>query len=318
MQIIFTRFAAMHTLRHRLSIVSRVILTCSCLIFTATALSQRDGLFRRENDKQAMSERWELDSATRKKPLQITAYKPVYVTAGRWSSNPNMQPTSGNPVYSLPFKVAYNNYEAKFQFSLKTKAIQGIFWGKGDLWVAYTQKAHWQIYNEKLSRPFRELNYEPELIINFATRFTILGFTTRMVGAAFNHQSNGRTLPLSRSWNRIIFHAGLERKNWQVYIKPWLRLADKEDENPDITSYIGSGELTVIRSFGRHQVSVAGSHSVRFTNRWGRGSIQANWVFPVLGNLKGMLQVSEGYGETLVDYNHRQTTVGLSVSLVEW
>lgn len=139
-----------------------------------------------------------------------------------------------------------------------------------------------------------------------------------MAGVALNHQSNGRIIPLSRSWNRIVFHAGLERKNWQIYVKPWIRLPDDEDENPDITEYVGNGELVLIRSLGKHQVSVIGAHSLRFTNTLGRGSIQANWVFPVLGNFKGMLQVSEGYGETLVDYNHRQTTIGLSVSLVEW
>lgn len=283
-----------------------------------TARAQTDAIFKKENYRQTMPERWELDSATRKKTFVITPYKPIYITAGRWSSNPNTQPTSGNPNYSLPFKVGYNNYEAKFQLSLKTKAVHGLFWGQGDLWIAYTQKAHWQIYNEKLSRPFRELNYEPELVLNFATNFSLLGFNTRMLGVAFNHQSNGRTLPLSRSWNRVIFHAGLERKNWQVYIRPWLRLPDKDDENPDITNYVGCGDLTVIRCLGRHQLSVIGTHSLRFTNTWGRGSIQANWVFPIAGNLKGLLQVSEGYGETLVDYNHRQTTIGLSISLVEW
>ena len=295
-----------------------VLTLAACAVVNLKTLAQADDIFKKENYRQSMSQRWELDTASRKKPFIITPYKPIYVTAGRWSDNPNKQPMSGNPAYSLPFPVDYNNYEAKFQLSLKTKIVQRIFWGHGDLWVGYTQRAHWQVYNEKLSRPFRELNYEPELILNFPVHFSVPGFTTRMLGIAFNHQSNGRTLPLSRSWNRVIFHAGLERRNWQLYIRPWIRLPDKDDENPDITSYIGCGDVTVIRSFGRHQVSVAGSHSLQFTNSWGRGSIQANWVFPIAGNFKGLLQVSEGYGETLVDYNHRQTTIGLSVSLVEW
>jgi len=294
-----------------------IVLICNFL-FPLKVIPQADDIFRKETYRQTMSQRWELDAVSRRKTFVITPYKPIYITAGRWSSNPNKQPVSGNPSYSLPFPVNYNNYEAKFQLSLKTKALQQIFWGHGDLWIAYTQKAHWQIYNKELSRPFRELNYEPELILNFPTNFPLLGFKTRMLGIAVTHQSNGRTLPLSRSWNRVIFHAGLERGNWQLYIRPWIRLADKEDENPDITDYVGCGDVTVIRSFGRHQVSVIGTHSLRFTNTWGRGSIQGNWVFPISGNFKGLLQVSEGYGETLIDYNHRQTTIGLSVSLVEW
>jgi len=99
--------------------------------------------------------------------LVITSFITAFIIFIR--CNPNSQPTSENPLYSLPYRVAYNNYEAKFQLSFKTKALQGIFRGYGDLWIGYTQKAHWQLYNTKLSRLFRELNYEPEVILNFAT-----------------------------------------------------------------------------------------------------------------------------------------------------
>jgi phospholipase A1 len=60
--------------------------------------------------------------------------------------------------------------------------------------------------------PFREVNYEPELILNFPVKFNLFGFKARMVGAALNHESNGKK-SFSRSWNRIILHAGFERKN---------------------------------------------------------------------------------------------------------
>lgn len=264
-----------------------------------------------------MEERWELGAANHKGLFLVTAYRPVYVTAGRWSSNPNKQPTSENPSYSLPFKVPYNNYEAKFQFSMKTKVAKGLFWGAGDLWVAYTQKAHWQLYNEKLSRPFRELNYEPEVILNFATNYKLFGLKGRMFGIIFNHQSNGKVLPLSRSWNRVMLQAGFEKNNWQIYLRPWLRLKDKEDENPAIEDFTGRAEAVVIYNPGNHQLSAVMAHSLQAKNG-GRGSIQLSWVFPVFNNLRGQLQVADGYGETLLDYNHRQTTIGLSVSLIEW
>ncbi|CAN5597533.1 hypothetical protein BH11BAC3_BH11BAC3_43760 [soil metagenome] len=288
-----------------------------CIFLPAISWSQKNNLFSKKGVTQTMSERWELDSANQRGTFLVTPYKPVYVTAGRWSNNPNAQPTSENPNYTLPFKVDYNNYEAKFQFSLKTKVLQNVFWGHGDLWIGYTQKAHWQVYNTKLSRPFRELNYEIEPILNFATHIPLAGFKVRMLGVALTHQSNGRILPLSRSWNRIIFHAGLERKNWQIYLRPWIRLPDEDDENPAITSYIGRGEAIVVYHLGKQELSLIGTHTLRFGNN-NRGSIQGNWVFPIIGNFKGQLQVSEGYGETLIDYNHRQTTIGLSVSLVQW
>ncbi len=95
-----------------------------------------------QNSK-TMNQRWELGAVNHKGLFLITSYRPVYVTAGRLSNDPNEQPTSENLFYSLPFKVPYNNYEAKFQLSFKTKVATNLFWGAGDVWVAYAQKAHW-------------------------------------------------------------------------------------------------------------------------------------------------------------------------------
>lgn len=110
-------------------------------------------------------------------------------------------------------------------------------------------------------------------------RIPFFGFKVRMLGISFDHQANGQTLPLSRSWNRVIFQAGLERKNWQEYLRPWIRLRDEDDENPAITDYIGRGEAVIIYNYGRQQFSVTGTPTLRFKTA-NRGSIQANWVFP--------------------------------------
>ncbi|CCH00819.1 phospholipase A1 [Fibrella aestuarina BUZ 2] len=279
--------------------------------------AQKDPLFAKKPVFGTLSDRWELDSATRRGTFLITPYKPLYVTAGRWSSDPNEQPVSENPTYNYPFYIPLGRYEARWQLSLKVKALQGIFGKHGDLWVGYTQKSHWQVYNTTFSRPFRETNYEPEAILNFATNFPLLGLRTRMVGIALNHQSNGRAVPLSRSWNRVILHAGFERGRWTVLLRPWLRLPDAEDENPAITDNIGRADATVIYHTDRHMFSVVGSHSLRGGTR-NRGQVQFDWTFPVTGNLRGDLQILHGYGETLIDYNHRQTTIGLAVSLVNW
>jgi phospholipase A1 len=55
--------------------------------------------------------------------------------------------------------------------------MQGVFYGVGDLWVVYS-KAHWQIYNKNFLRAFRELNYEPEIILNFPTDITFFKIRT--------------------------------------------------------------------------------------------------------------------------------------------
>jgi phospholipase A1 len=72
-----------------------------------------------------MTERWE-DTTLR--GTFFGHSKPMYVLPVRWSTNPNERPKSGNldPIILLP-GVDYNNIEAKFQLSFKTKVLQGVF-----------------------------------------------------------------------------------------------------------------------------------------------------------------------------------------------
>jgi len=237
----------------------------------------------------------------------------------KYSSNPNEQPhfENNNPEYIISEGINYDNIELKFQLSFKTKIVQKIIWGHADLWVGYSQKSFWQIYNSKLSRPFREINYEPEVILNFPVRFKIFGFKTRMVGIAFNHQSNGKSDPFSRSLNRVIIHAGLERNIWSVYMRMWFIMSDKNGDNPDISNYIGNGDLNIIYAKNEHVFSLIGAYNMNFNSN-SRVSTEFSWSYPIKNNLKGFLQVSHGYGESLIDYNHLQTTIGIGVSLIEW
>ena len=284
--------------------------------FTISANAQEANFLNENPGFYNLSRRWELDSSTKRGTFLLTPYRPIYILPGRWSSNPNESPKDENLNYAYPLKVPLDKYEAKFQLSFKTKILQGIFWNHGDLWIAYTQRSHWQIYNKVLSRPFRETNYEPEIILNFATNYNLLGFKARMAGLSFTHQSNGRAIPLSRSWNRVIGHMGFEKKNWSVFLRGWYRLKDEEDENPAIADYLGRGDVQVVHFVRKNIFSLRGAHSLR-TGDNNHGLLQFDWTFPVVKNLKGHFQLMDGYGETLIDYNHRQTIIGIGVSLLQ-
>lgn len=266
-----------------------------------------------------LDSRWELAKDSKLGTFQLRAYKPVYLLPAFWSSDPNQLPSSPNPNNTTTTAQAIDNTELKFQLSFKTKVAENVFGDNGDIWMGYTQSSRWQAYNSEVSRPFRETNYEPEVMLAFRNGYSLLGWNGRMTALHLNHQSNGRSDPLSRSWNRVILNVGLDRDNWAVMLRPWYRVpeSNSEDNNPDIDDYIGRGDATVVWTRDGHTLSLTGRHSLRGGER-SHGSLQVDYGFPLTNLLRGHLQVFSGYGESMIDYNHKSTHVGLGVSLLDW
>lgn len=267
-----------------------------------------------------LATRWELADSLKTGLWRLTPYKPVYMLPVVWSSSPNELPyREGKPESVVPDTIPLNAAELAFQLSFKLKASQGLFNGRGDLWIGYSQTSRWQLYNADISRPFRETNYEPEFLLAFRTNYRLLGFTGRLFTLSLAHQSNGRSEALSRSWNRIVAQIGLERGRTTLLLRPWWRIPEsfEEDENPGIENLLGSGEFLFIQQWKWHTLTLQWRTSFTEQFLYG-GSIQGEWAVRINGNLKLMLQVFQGYGESMIDYNHEQTRIGVGVSLLEW
>ncbi|KAA8918302.1 phospholipase A [Xanthomonas sacchari] len=266
-----------------------------------------------------LDSRWELAKDSKLGTFQLRAYKPVYLLPAFWTSKKNELPSSPNPVNTVTTAEPLDSVEAKFQLSFKTKIVENIFGDNGDLWGAYTQSSRWQVYNAEQSRPFRETNYEPELMLVFRNNYSLFGWKGRMTGIQLTHQSNGRSDPLSRSWNRAMLNIGLDRDNWALVLRPWYRIPEsrKQDNNPDIEDYMGRGDATLIYNRNGHEVALMARHSLRGGDR-SHGAVQLDWGFPISNLLRGHVQVFDGYGESMIDYNHRATYVGVGISLLEW
>ncbi|MCB1906601.1 MAG: phospholipase A [Rhodocyclaceae bacterium] len=298
-------------------VLGRVAPPADTLSMEQGTAASRGRVTARESLGSSLSLRWELEPAHKRGTFLFRPYKPVYMLPLRWSDSPNRNPR-GYTERNTPAGQGLKPVEAKFQISFKAKVLESVFGDNGDLWFGYTQQASWQVYDRGDSAPFRESVYEPELIAVWRTDIALPGLRWRMVSLGFNHQSNGKTEPASRSWNRVYAELGLEGEDFALLVKPWLRLPEDEgsDDNRDIEDYIGRGELTGIWKRQGHVVSLGLRHSLRAHPS--RGAATLDWAFPIRGYLKGHLQVFTGYGETLIDYNHRQTVFGIGVSLAQW
>ena len=266
-----------------------------------------------------LDSRWELSPESKLGTWNIRSYQPIYLMPGFWTSKKNEFPQSENPNNIETEKQNLTSTEAKFQLSLKTKAVENILGNNGDLWLGYTQSSRWQVYNSEESRPFRETNYEPEASFVLRTNYDLFGLNWRMLGLTINHQSNGRSDPLSRSWNRVMLNLGFEKDNFALMVRPWYRFEENRDDdnNPEIKNYIGRGDMTAFYRHNEHDFSLMLRHTLKGGDD-NRGAIQFDWSFPISGRLRGQFQLFDGYGESLIDYNHRATYVGLGVSLMNW
>lgn len=265
-----------------------------------------------------LSQRWELDREDKYGLFKFTYYRPNYILPVLWSNEVNRSPQS--PTYgSVGTEIPYQDVEGAFQLSFKMKMVEEVFGTPSDIWIGYTQQSHWQIYNSDLSRPFRENDFEPEAMWVVPTDYRLLGLRGRLLSFGLVHQSNGRAEPLSRSWNRAYAMVGLERDSFVLQAKAWKRLgeSDASDDNPDIVDYIGKAEV-----LGFYQWPGGSSTTLRLRTTFKRepswGSAQFDWRFAFTRNLYGYFQVFSGYGESLIDYNFRKTSVGLGISIGNW
>jgi len=284
---------------------------------TVSARNDRDG------DASLVSKYWELDAQDKRGIFNFVGYRPNYVLPFHVTSRINRNPQSPTqaPV-SLP---DYKTVEAKFQLSLRTKLAQDVLLPGADIWVAFTQQALWQVWNGKDSKPFRNSDYEPEAIYVVPTPKSWdelpFGWRWRYTQFGLAHQSNGQSDPLSRSWNRVYLGAGFERGDWSLTTKVVHRLHEDiaTDNNPDLISFRGRADFQLNWAHGLHTASLLYRSTLRNANY---GALQLDWSYPIFrdqpNGLRWYLQAFRGYGETLTDYNFRQTSFGAGVTFLQF
>ena len=221
--------------------------------------------------------------------------------------------------------------ETQFQISLKFQPFDDF-----PLYLGYTQKSFWQMYDSDRSRPFRENNFNPEGFFDWyfpgdETDFALqLGAEHESNGRGFEFDaSENRNLNKSRSWNRVYLHPKLKFEGQlSLALKLWHRIEEDEkageddpdgDDNPDIEKYLGHGELRLATSAGNGNYQFL---SMIRKGRWDpHGTIQLDFLLNPdwlkdAGRWfsKGMyiqLHYFNGFGESLIDYDRRVKKVGI-------
>ena len=271
--------------------------------------------------KSLFKARMERERAVQDNRSVLLAHKRNYVLPLAYSNDPNddvFEPDDSD------FGINLDHLEIVFQLSIKAPMAESLFTDEGALFFGFTVKSFWQAYNSDISAPFRETNYEPEIFWITPVEMDLFGGDASFVALGLSHQSNGRSQLFSRSWNRIYGTIGWERWNWVFALKAWYRIPEDDkddpldadgDDNPDIEDFMGNFEFhAVYRNTDLDQ-----EFGLMFRNNLesddNRGAIQLDYTFPLHRRFRGYVQVFNGYGESLIDYDANITRVGLGILL---
>ncbi len=259
-----------------------------------------------------LEQRLEKERDLARRAFAILPHRPSYLLY-TYNSDPNEAVFRvANPDLNL------QEQELKFQISLRVPVWYGMFDGRADLWVAYTQVSFWQAFNSAESAPFRETNYEPEVGVSVHTDFPVLGLRHKLFMVGLAHQSNGRGEPLSRSWNRAWLAFAMERGNFALVLKPWYRLPEDPttDDNPEIEEYMGRMQLRAGYKVGDQVFTLLLHNNLRSGDN--RSGYEIDWSFPYSKRIKGLVQFFNGYGESLIDAEVRTRRIGIGLLAEDW
>ena len=247
----------------------------------------------------------------------FVGHRPTYILPATWVKDPNTSPSSprlGETAYDYDLR----REEAKYQISFKVPLLTGLFDDRTTLWFGYTQTSLWQVYNRDESAPFRETNYEPEVFLRYQANWDLGPGKINVLTVGLNHQSNGQSEPRSRSWNRITGIAAYSYNRWLFMVQPWYRIPENSsDDNEDIDQYLGYANYHAV-----YKLTEDRTFSLRLMNNLrsndNRTSVEFGYSFPMGDTVKGFFQYYNGYGESLIDYNHRIQRIGIGIMLNDW
>ncbi len=258
----------------------------------------------------ALTRRLQAEAANEERPFVITPHQPNYLLVSSWNA-----PSSTSNPFIQSEQIELDDAEINFQISFKVPIWRNMFAQNVDAYFAYTAQSWWQLFNSEISSPFRETNYEPELYVRNFTNYDVFGFTLAGWSLGINHQSNGRSDPLSRSWNRVMGRLGFViRDDTTVMLRLWDRIeeASDDDDNPDIEDFRGNGDVRIIWTPDKS------TYTAMLRNARKNGAYELTWSYPLGKVFRFYAQYYDGYGESLIDYDRSVSRFSLGFSVSDY
>ena len=236
----------------------------------------------------------------------FTPYKENYILLGSMQNKDGTAPFSGKTM------------DIRFEFGMKFRAFQNkdTINDTPPIYIGYSQKAWWDIAES--SAPFAEHNYNPEVFWDFREaddwRERADGNVLDTIGnyvdrVGIEHQSNGLAGLESRSWDRVYAQRTFStmKNDWSFRLKAW-NVINLGVENADITDFLGNleGKLSY-RPNGKFEFSgtvMKGHHTSKYSYRLDLISHMGE-----LSNSKLMLSYYDGFGESLISYNQKTSSL---------
>lgn len=266
----------------------------------------------------------------------LTPYKTNFFLPVSYSKD---KPRRVSPIYhpnEIPdqYKTYNEHVEVEFQFSLKKELSYDLFGWNEFIFAAYTQEVWWQLYDE--SGPFRETNYRPEIFMTIPGSQSLddsMGLKGVKLG--FIHESNGQEGYQSRSWNRLYATGMWQWDNLFLAARVWYRIKEDRksdeyyngeltfeevlaesdgDDNPDITDYLGYGDINMDYLYGKHKFGLMLRYNFDFDDN--KGAVEFSYSYPLFDspNTFWYAKIFNGYGNSLIDYNINVTKASFGFS----
>ncbi|WP_299252516.1 phospholipase A [uncultured Cytophaga sp.] len=242
-------------------------------------------------------EKIQRDSITRilKSQPSFTIYKDNYfITGTTFDESPTIK-----------------NSDIKMQISFKQRITNSSLPFKSYLYLTFTQKSFWKIYEK--SSPFQENIFNPGLglgkfIFKNGKQIGVLMFQVE-------HESNGRDSTFSRSWNYTsVSYMALLSPQITVIAKAWIPFSMNDNNN--ITDFAGYGEVTINWEIIKNKLQV--NALIRKGAKLNlNGSIQTGIYYNPLkhSNQYIYLQFYDGYGENLLNYDRLTNKIRLGICI---